>query len=63
MAVKTILKMGHPKLLEKSIDVDLSNNEEIQNIVADTLDTMRHAKGLGLAAPQIGINKRIIVYA
>jgi peptide deformylase len=36
---------------------------ELQALVKDMIETMRHAKGVGLAAPQIGIPKRIIIVA
>lgn len=63
MPVREILKMGNPILRELS--TPLSDKEilssETQLLINDLMDTMIHANGLGLAAPQIGILKQIAV--
>lgn len=51
---------GEEILRNKSRDVDL-NNEKLQPLINDMFETMANAKGVGLAAPQIGINKNIVV--
>jgi len=60
MAIKTIITEPNKILRQKSIDVDSVGKEE-QKLMDDMLDTMYEANGIGLAAIQIGVPKRIIV--
>ena len=60
MTVKTILTEPNKVLRQVSLPVEKVGNEERQ-LMDDMLETMYHAKGIGLAAIQIGIPKRIIV--
>ena len=60
MAVKRIIKYGETSLREPSKEVT-KVSKKIQDLVQDMLDTMYSANGVGLAAPQIGINLRIFV--
>ena len=60
MAVKTILTEPNKILRQVSLPVDSVGNEERQ-LMDDMLETMYEAKGIGLAAIQIGVPKRIIV--
>ena len=60
MAVKKILHYPNPLLLKKSSRID-NFDENLVGISRDLIDTMYDADGVGLAAPQIGINKRIFV--
>ncbi len=60
MAVKTILTEPNKLLRQVSLPVEKVGNEEKQ-LMDDMLETMYEAKGIGLAAIQIGIPKRIIV--
>lgn len=60
MAVYKIVEMGDPVLREKAQAVT-KINKNIQKLLNDMADTMYAAKGVGLAAPQIGISKRVIV--
>ena len=62
MAIKKILKMGDPHLLEVSSPVDQSELSELGSLVEDLMDTMEAADGAGLAAPQIGVMKRIVIF-
>ena len=62
MAVRTILKMGNPKLLEVSVAVDKSEISMLGSLVEDMIDTMQAAEGAGLAAPQIGVMKRVVIF-
>ena len=61
MAVRTVLRMGDPRLLEPARPVTAFATPELRALVADMEDTMRHLDGAGLAAPQIGVSKRLIV--
>ncbi len=60
MTVKTILTEPNPILRQVSLSVDKVGKEE-QKLMDDMLETMYAANGIGLAAIQIGIPKRIIV--
>lgn len=52
--------LGSPVLREKAEPVD-EITDEIRNLVRDMFDTMYHAEGVGLAAPQVGVSRRITV--
>ena len=60
MAVKKILLYPDPLLLLKSAKINIFDRN-LLNLSKDLIDTMYDADGVGLAAPQIGINKRIFV--
>ena len=60
MAIKKIITEPSKILRQKSKTVEIVGNEE-RKLMNDMLDTMYHANGIGLAAIQIGIPKRIIV--
>lgn len=60
MAVLEICKWGHPVLKTKAKTVD-AITDEIKKLVSDMYDTMASENGLGLAANQVGIAKRILV--
>ena len=60
MAIKTILTEPNKKLRQVSLPVEKVGKEE-QNLMNDMLETMYDAKGIGLAAIQIDIPKKIIV--
>lgn len=60
MAVKEIVVKGHPALKSKSVKVE-KIDDEVLSIIQDLKDTLYSTEsGVGIAAPQIGINKRII---
>ncbi|MBN2898274.1 MAG: peptide deformylase [Clostridia bacterium] len=60
MAIRTIREEGDPVLRKQSRIVD-AVDDKIRVIIDDMVETMYEADGVGLAAPQIGILKRIIV--
>jgi peptide deformylase len=60
MAVLKLQKYGSPILREKAIPVSKVDSE-IRELVDDMVETMYVEGGVGLAAPQIGISKRIII--
>lgn len=62
MAIKEILKMGDPRLLEVSSPVDETEWSGLADLVQDLMDTMESAEGAGLAAPQIGVLKRVVIF-
>ena len=60
MAVRTIRLYGDPVLRQRSEPVD-EMDDDIKDLMAGLVDTVDDAEGLGLAAPQIGVLKRVIV--
>ena len=60
MSIKKILIYPDPRLLKNSLKIE-KIDEEIRAVAEDLAETMYSAEGVGLAAPQIGINKRIFV--
>jgi len=58
--IRTILKYGAPELESESNTVD-SFDDGIRTLAEDMLETMYSAPGVGLAAPQLGVNRRVIV--
>ena len=60
MTIKKILTEPDPFLRQKSSDVDIVN-DDIRKLMDDMLETMYDAPGIGLAAIQVGVPKRIIV--
>ena len=56
-----IITFGHPALTTKSADIDIID-DYIVNLSKKMIDIMYAAPGVGLAAPQIGINKNIFVF-
>jgi len=60
MPIKKILMYPDPRLLKQSVNIE-KIDAEVKETAKDLVDTMYSAEGVGLAAPQIGINKRIFV--
>ena len=63
MALYKILRAGDPLLRQKSLPIPENEigSKEIKKLIRDMFDTMREAEGLGLAAPQIGVLKQLVV--
>ncbi len=62
MAIRDVLRMGDPRLLEVSAPVTQFGTRELQELIADMRDTMDHLSGAGLAAPQIGVLQRVVIF-
>jgi len=60
MSVKKIRKIGDPVLREKSRSVEKIDSKLLE-LVKDMIDTLNNEGGVGLAAPQIGITRRVII--
>ncbi|RTL52244.1 MAG: peptide deformylase [Rhodocyclaceae bacterium] len=60
--IHPILRMGDPRLLRVAEPVSAFGTAELATLVADMQDTMRAADGVGLAAPQIGVNLRLVIF-
>ena len=62
MSILKIAKIGHPILLKKTKEVKEIGSDSIKKIVYDMSETMLDTKGIGLAAPQVHINKRVLIF-
>jgi len=60
MAVHPIRLYGDPILRQKTVQVD-SVTQELHDLIQDMIETMHHAEGIGLAAPQIGRSESLFV--
>lgn len=60
MAVRQIIYEGDPRLRQKAVRIR-KVDDEVRRLAADMFETMKHADGVGLAAPQVGILRRLIV--
>ena len=59
--IQPIYLYGSEVLRAKAEDIDLNDKEYISNLVKDLKETLAHADGCGLAAPQIGVSKRALI--
>ncbi len=62
MTIRTILKMGDPRLLRTAKPVTEFDTDALHFLLKDLLDTMHAANGAGLAAPQIGEDLQMVVF-
>jgi peptide deformylase len=62
MTVRRVLKMGDPLLYRKAEPVQQFNTPELDSLIADMFDTMAELNGAGLAAPQIGVSQRVVIF-
>ena len=62
MAVRPILRMGDPRLLEIASPVADFDSPALHALIADLFDTMVAAGGVGLAAPQIGVGMQVVIF-
>jgi peptide deformylase len=62
MAVRPVLKMGHPLLRQVARPVTEFGTLELRELVRDMDETMRSLNGAGLAAPQIGASLRVVIF-
>ncbi|MEE9302328.1 MAG: peptide deformylase [Thiotrichaceae bacterium] len=62
MAIRKILRMGDPLLLQQSELVTTFNTIDLESLINDLRDTMHHANGAGLATPQIGVSLQVVIF-
>jgi len=60
--IRPVLRMGDPRLLQRSEEVKIFGTPELQQLLADMRDTMAELNGAGLAAPQIGVGLRVVIF-
>jgi peptide deformylase len=63
MTVRRVLKMGDPLLYRKAEAVKEFNTPELETLIADMYETMEALNGAGLAAPQIGVSQRVVIFS
>jgi len=62
MAVRPILRIGNPRLRQVAEPVEEFDTEELHELIGDMFETMEAADGAGLAATQIGVLKRVMIF-
>jgi len=60
--IRDVLRMGDPRLLQRSAEVARFGTPELAALLQDMRDTMAHLDGAGLAAPQIGVGLRVVIF-
>ena len=62
MAIKTVLRMGDARLLQRAKPASHFDTKDLHTLLADMRDTMQSQNGVGLAAPQIGACLRVVIF-
>ncbi len=62
MSILTIVKMGNPQLASVSSPIENFSTRALYDLIQDMQDTKQEKGGVGIAAPQIGHNKRVIIF-
>ena len=62
MAIRTVLRMGDPILLQKAQPITQFNTPELHALIDDMRDTMQAMDGAGIAAPQIGVSLQVVIF-
>lgn len=63
MTLLKIARMGHPVLIRPAEEVRDPTAKDIRSLVEDMTETMKDAGGVGLAAPQVHVSKRVIIFS
>ena len=62
MPILKLARMGHPVLMRRAEEVDDPASHEVRELVSAMLETMLDAQGVGLAAPQVHVPRRVVVF-
>ena len=62
MPIKPVLRMGDPVLLQRAAHVEQFDTPELHALIRDMEDTMEAMNGAGIAAPQIGVSLRVVIF-
>ena len=62
MTIRTVLRMGDARLFQRSEPVSRFDTRELHELLADMRETMHAMNGAGLAAPQIGVGLRVVIF-
>lgn len=60
--IREVLRMGDPRLLEVAAPIERFGTPALDELLTDMRDTMAHLNGAGLAAPQIGVGLRVVIF-
>jgi len=60
--IREVLRMGDPRLWQVSRPIEAFGTVELADLLTDMRDTMAHLNGAGLAAPQIGVPLRVVIF-
>ena len=60
--IREVLRMGDPRLWQRSLPVEKFGTPELQALLDDLRDTMAHLSGAGLAAPQVAVPLRVVIF-
>ncbi len=63
MTLLKIARMGHPVLIRRADEIPYPTAREIRILVENMVETMVDAQGVGLAAPQVHVSKRVIIFS
>jgi len=62
MPIRPVLRMGDPLLLQVAAPVERFDTPELHALIQDMEDTMLHMDGAGIAAPQISVSLRVVIF-
>ena len=62
MAIRKVLKMGDPVLLQIAAPLEKFDSPELHELLADMRETMAAMNGAGIAAPQIGVSQQVVIF-
>lgn len=62
MAIQPVIRIGDPRLSEVSDEIETFDTAELHQLIEDMFDTMHAENGAGLAAPQIGVPLRVVIF-
>ena len=62
MAIKPVLRMGEPLLFAQAEPVTAFDTPELHALIQDMQDTMESMNGAGIAAPQIDVSLRVVIF-
>jgi peptide deformylase len=62
MTLLKIARMGHPVLIQPATEVDDPTARDVRRLVEDMIETMDDSHGVGLAAPQVHVGRRVIIF-
>ena len=60
--IREVLRMGDPRLLQRSLPIDAFGTPGLEELLQDLRDTMAARNGAGLAAPQIGVLQQVVIF-
>ncbi|MEO8038955.1 MAG: peptide deformylase [Betaproteobacteria bacterium] len=62
MAIREVIRMGDPRLLATALPVERFGTPELLALITDLEDTMQAQNGAGIAAPQIAVGLRVVIF-